>query len=128
MGETGIFRRCNIPPDWHGKHARYYWKIQRNLHERFGVVPRYIRQPGVYDFYESVQNKEVLFASPLAQLVREQAASGRLQKLYKTLKCRCFRCALSGLDIYMANRPHSSWSDTLDACRKRSNRISCKAF
>ncbi len=98
---------------WHGKHARYYWKIQRNLHERFGVVPRYIRQPGVYDFYESVQNKEVLFASPLAQLVREQAASGRLQKLYKDFEVPLFsvRTVQAWISTW-PNRPHSSWSDT----------------
>jgi len=113
MGEPVYFGVATFPPDLAWKARRYYWKIQRNLHERFGVVPRYISPTGVYDFYESVQNKEVLFASPLAQLVREQAASGRLQKLYKDFEVPLFsvRTVQAWISTW-PNRPHSSWSDT----------------
>jgi hypothetical protein len=93
----------------------FYFGIQSIMREKFGESPRYAKHPSVFDFYNGLANKSVLFMSPLAHLAIEQYETGRIWSLFKDYKPKTFR--LRGLSTWIStwpNRPHSSWSDTFE--------------
>ena len=98
---------------WSNFKAHFFPRIQRALHVRSGFVPRYVEAPKARRIYDNMSGREVLFVSPLAHIVSEQAASGRIWNLYAEYQIPRFRVrAIPAFVSTWPNRPHSDWSDT----------------
>jgi hypothetical protein len=98
---------------WHNGASYYFIRPQRALHERFGLVPRYLRAPDVRKIYANLKGRDVLFVSPMAHIVREQVTSGRLWKLYGNFQVPDF--SIRAIPAWMStwpNRPHADWSES----------------
>jgi hypothetical protein len=97
----------------------FYFKIQRALLQQGGALPRYVRRPNPREVYESFKGKEVMFMSPLSEMVDSQVSSGRLRRLYKNYELPEF--SLATLPAWISiwpNRPHNGWTETFQhMCR-----------
>jgi hypothetical protein len=98
---------------WHNGASYYFVRPQRALHERIGLVPRYLRAPDVRKIYANLKGRDVLFASPMAHIVQEQVSSGRLWQLYKNFQVPIF--SVRTIPAWIStwpNRPHADWAET----------------
>jgi hypothetical protein len=110
---------CNSHLSWSNTKSLFFQRTQRALNEKSRFVPKYVESPGVRRIYDNIKGREVLFVSPLAHIVNEQASSGRLWKLYKDYEVPSFSVrAIPAWISTWPNRPHSDWSETFARMRE----------
>jgi hypothetical protein len=109
---------CNSHLSWQNTKSLFFPRIQQSLYQRFGYVPAYVQLPGVRRLYENIKGKDILFVSPLAHIVNDQASTGRLWKLYKNYEVPSFTVrAVPAWISTWPNRPHSDWSESFSVLR-----------
>ena len=107
---------CNSHLVWANTKALFFPRIQRSLYKTRAFVPRYVQLPSVRRIYETMKDKDVLFVSPMAHIVNEQAASGHIWRLYKDYDVPSFSVrAVPAWISTWPHRPHSDWSETFSA-------------
>ncbi|MGD0191538.1 MAG: hypothetical protein ABSD74_12425 [Rhizomicrobium sp.] len=109
---------CNSNLSWQNTKSLFFPKVQRALYQLSGYVPAYVESPSVRKLYNSIAGKDVLFVSPLAHIVNEQASTGHIWKLYRNYEVPPFTVrAIPAWISTWPNRPHSDWSESFAVLR-----------
>jgi len=98
---------------WHNNFLPYFLKIELSNYQTHKVTPEYVSAPNIFQIYNTFELNEVVFVSPLSELIQQQADTGRLFRLYSGYDVPKF--SLRAIPAWVStwpNRPHSCWRET----------------
>lgn len=91
----------------------FYMGAQKYLKKEYGVNAEYYSFPGGLKFYEHLSGRDVLFVTPLHDVINIQYESGNIFKLYTDFIVPEF--SLKTLPAYVStwpNKPHRGYDET----------------
>jgi hypothetical protein len=91
----------------------------RIIWERYGERARHVQHPNAFEVYPVLEGQNIMFMSPMAELVSDQVDSGRIGRLFTHYQVPPFvvRTLPAWVSIW-PNRPHADWSDTFARMRE----------